>query len=418
MPVRSNKYNLRPFKEAPLSKTNIKPVELEHLDLSLYKEGPENLNVRKELASKIEKSLSTYGFISVTNHGFDLSKIEFLKSVAQSLLELPVEEQKDYLAGAWKSDLEDRTKSSGGENGSGFKPKQYWSMRNGVEDSITHYNLNNLNHSSLFDTKANNYPEIIKEYLEEIAEYYRFLHGDTLRKICNLTDLALEIPEGFLYENYFSVIDGDYQNSGGGTGRFMMYEAMDPEDQIKTENTWLRGHSDSGGFTFITSQPILSLQIRNYFTGEWNYVGHTPNGLIVNIGDAMEFITGGYFKSSIHRVVAPPDDQKEYKRLVLIYFSKPKNTSIIDPEPLNSPKLKRLGYNKPEIWDKINFQAWNNEKGRLFGKKTVNDTDGDEPKLVLMYGRLHERWHQVESNFSVDEAIKNFDVMKLEELYT
>ena len=38
----------------------------------------------------------------------------------------------------------------------------------------------------------------------------------------------------------------------------------------------------------------------------WPY----SDGLIVNIGDAMEFITGGYFKSSIHRVVGPPDDQK------------------------------------------------------------------------------------------------------------
>ncbi len=49
-------------------------------------------------------------------------------------------------------------------------------------------------------------------------------------------------------------------------------------------------------------QPILSLQIRDYFTGEWKRFRHRPGGLIVNIGDTMEFITGGN-KSSIHRVV-------------------------------------------------------------------------------------------------------------------
>ena len=141
-----------------------------------------------------------------------------------------------------------------------------------------------------------------------------------LRKLANLSDLVLELPEGFLYENYFKVIERDIPASGGGAGRFMLYEGMDPDDSEKVENTWLRGHSDSGGFTFITSQPILSLQIRDYYTGEWSYVGHTPNGLIVNIGDAMEFITGGFFKSSIHRVVGPPEDQKGISKISVDLF--------------------------------------------------------------------------------------------------
>ncbi|KAG5419098.1 hypothetical protein I9W82_002865 [Candida metapsilosis] len=414
MPSKASSYKLRPFVEAPLSSSGEKPIELESIDLSLYKDGPEHVQSRKELAAKIEKSLSTYGFISVINHGFDAEKLEHLKSVAQALLEVPLEEQKKYLAGALKSDFEDRTKSVGAERGSGYKPKGYWSMRNGVEDSITHYNFNRMNHSSFLDTEVNNYPEVAKDHLNEIAEYYRFLHTDTLRKICNLTDLVLELPEGFIYGNYYSVKDGDYDGSGGGGGRFMLYDAMPPEDQKKVDNTWLRGHSDSGGFTFITSQPILSLQIRDYFTGQWSYVGHTPNGLIVNVGDAMEFITGGYLKSSVHRVVSPPDDQKNYRRLVLIYFSKPKETAILDPEPLNSPKLKRLGYNKPDEWDKIDYAAWNRIKASLFGRKAVNDTNTEEPKLVLLHGRLHERWHQAEADFSLEEAKKRFEVITLE----
>ena len=145
----------------------------------------------------------------------------------------------------------------------------------------------------------------------------------------------------------------------------MLYHNMKAEDEAKVGKNWLRGHSDSGGFTFITSQPILSLQVRDYFTGEWRYVGHTPNAFIVNIADAMEFITGGYFKSSIHRVVSPPEDQKNYRRLVLIYFSSPKNISIVDPEALDSPKLARLGFLKPDEWAKITFKDWYSIKGCL-----------------------------------------------------
>lgn len=406
-------HNFRKFKEAPLSKEPIEAVQLEAIDLSLYKEGPENFQTRKLLANKLEKSLSTYGFITVTNHGIDTEQLEYLKSLGQAVCELPDEEQAKYLAGALRSDLEDRSKSIGAEHGAGYKPRGYWSMRNGVNDSIVHYNFRKMLHPDFFDTEANNYPVIVKAHLDEIAEYFNFLHNSVLRKLTILTDIVLEIPEGTLWEHYFKAVPKDYENSGQGVGRFMLYHNMKPEDEKKVGKNWLRGHSDSGGFTFITSQPILSLQIRDYFSGEWKYVGHVPNSLIVNIGDAMEFITGGYFKSSVHRVVSPPDDQKAFRRLVLIYFSGPNNHAVLDPEPLKSPKLQRLGFVKPLEWDKIEFSEWNIQKASLFGRKNINDSKSEEPNLVLIHGRLHERWHQVEANFNIVEARKRFNVIEI-----
>ncbi|ODV66112.1 Clavaminate synthase-like protein [Hyphopichia burtonii NRRL Y-1933] len=406
------KYNVRPFKEATPSKSGIKPIELDSIDLSLFKEGPENFETRKQLADKLERSISTYGFFSLINHGIDTERFDHLRSIAQSILELPEETKRNHLAGALTSDSEDRSKSLGGERGAGFKPRGYWSMKNGVRDSIEHYNFRDMLQSKFFD-EDKNYPEVVKEYLPEISEYFKKLHLDILRKVTILCDIVLEIPEGYLWENYYKVIPEDYVNSGHGFGRFMMYHEMNPEDEAKVDKQVLRGHSDGTGFTFITSQPILSLQIRDYYTGEFKYVGHKKNSLIVNAGDATEFITGGYFKSSIHRVVAPPDDQRQFKRLVIIYFCDPKYPAVLDPEPLNSPKLKRLGFVKPKEWEKIDFAKWDDEKGRLFGKKEVNDSQGDEPNLVLLYGRLHERWHQAEANFSLEEAKKKYKIIEI-----
>ncbi|CAH2355471.1 hypothetical protein CLIB1423_27S00298 [[Candida] railenensis] len=409
------KYNVRHFKEAPLSKSaqDVDLIDLDTIDLSLFKDGPENLSARKELAAKVEKSLSTYGFIALENHGISIEEFDHLRSIAQSTCELPEEIQKKHLAGAMKSDLEDRSKSLGGERGAGFKPRKYWSMKNGVEDSIVLYNFREMQQPKFFDTDHNNYPELVLHHLPEIATYFRKLHNEVLRKLTILCDIVLELPKGFLWENYFKVVEDDYVNSGHGFGRFMFYDELNKEDEKKVDKNWLRGHSDSTGFTFITSQPILSLQIRDYFTGKWKYVGHKPGGLIVNIGDSMEFITGGYFKSSIHRVVSPPEDQRGYRRLVLIYFCNPKYPAVLDPEPLNSPKLQRLGIGKPGEWDKITFKEWDEEKGRLFGKKAVNDSPGDEPNLVLLYGRLHERWHQAESKFNLEEARKRFNIIEI-----
>lgn len=86
-------------------------------------------------------------------------------------------------------------------------------------------------------------------------------------------------------------------------------------DEERTAGTWLRGHSDASFLTFITSQPMTSLQVRDYKDGQWKYVGYRPNSLVVNVADTLEFLTGSFFKSTIHRVISPPKDQRGYRRL-------------------------------------------------------------------------------------------------------
>jgi isopenicillin N synthase-like dioxygenase len=42
---------------------------------------------------------------------------------------------------------------------------------------------------------------------------------------------------------------------------------------------------------------------------------------VINTGDAMEFLSGGFYKPTIHRIVRPPVDQRPYDRLGVIYFA-------------------------------------------------------------------------------------------------
>ena len=65
------------------------------------------------------------------------------------------------------------------------------------------------------------------------------------------------------------------------------------------------------------------------------------NGIICNVGDTLAFWSAGYLKSTIHRVVRPPDDQAHFHRLGLFYFVRPGNDVDIKPAP--SPLLRRLG---------------------------------------------------------------------------
>ena len=79
---------------------------------------------------------------------------------------------------------------------------------------------------------------------------------------------------------------------------------------------------DLGSWTLLFRQPVAALQIKNHQTGEWKWVKPQDATLTVNACDALSFLTGGYVKSTIHRVAAPPKDQEHVDRLGLLYFSR------------------------------------------------------------------------------------------------
>lgn len=146
-----------------------------------------------------------------------MRQIQRLEAVSQAILDLPLDEQLKYLAGGVRSEddgLEDE-KKLGGERGCGFKPRQYWSMQNGVRDAITHFNFRNLTHTDI--ARSYEYPELVSQHLDEYIDYLQHLHYDVLPKLCDLFDLILEVPSGTIWK-LFQVDAGE-----GGFLRAMLH---------------------------------------------------------------------------------------------------------------------------------------------------------------------------------------------------
>lgn len=72
------KYNFRPFVDAPSSKEKVDLLDLTIIDLGKFEDGPE---ARKGLADSLEKALTEYGFFRVVNHGFSPEFLDQLKSI-------------------------------------------------------------------------------------------------------------------------------------------------------------------------------------------------------------------------------------------------------------------------------------------------------------------------------------------------
>ena len=121
----------------------------------------------------------------------------------------------------------------------------------------------------------------------------------------------------------------------------MKYHARDAATNAKLDNIWVKGHTDFGSLTLLFRQPVAALQVRGA-EGSWKWVKPYDGSITVNVADALQFLTNGFLKSSIHRVVAPPPDQAGIDRLGVLYFVRPENNLPL--KPVDSPVLKRLGY--------------------------------------------------------------------------
>jgi isopenicillin N synthase-like dioxygenase len=120
----------------------------------------------------------------------------------------------------------------------------------------------------------------------------------------------------------------------------MQYHPRPLADDLKIEKTWSRAHTDFGSLTLLWSQDVAGLQIKTK-SGQWLYVPPVDNGIVCNVGDTLDFWSAGYLKSTVHRVIRPPEDQANQFRQGLFYFVRPGNHVDIKPAP--SPLLQRLG---------------------------------------------------------------------------
>jgi len=158
-----------------------------------------------------------------------------------------------------------------------------------------------------------------------------------VRKLLTLFAIILELPEDHFLQCH------RYDERSDCHLRYMKYHARTAEQNAQLDNIWVRGHTDFGSLTLLFRQPVAALQVQTP-EGGWKWVKPYPESITVNLADSLEFLTNGFLKSSIHRVVAPPPDQSDVDRLGVLYFVRPEDRTEL--RPVESEVLKRLGYDK------------------------------------------------------------------------
>lgn len=98
----------------------------------------------------------------------------------------------------------------------------------------------------------------------------------------------------------------------------------------------------------------------------------------------MEFLTGGYYKATIHRVVQPPPDQRGYTRVGAFYFAMSDDAVKLIPHA-ESPVLQREGFvRRCADEDAPTMEQWRRGRTSAYGKSELKKghDDGIEEEYI------------------------------------
>ncbi|KAK6126913.1 hypothetical protein DH2020_039343 [Rehmannia glutinosa] len=104
--------------------------------------------------------------------------------------------------------------------------------------------------------------------------------------------------------------------------RFNLYPPCPRPDAVLAA----KPHGDASAMTYLLQDKQVE-GLQTLKDGQWYRVPIIPNAMVVNVGDQVEIMSNGIFKSPIHRVVTNPNKE----RITIAIFCTPDATSEVGP---------------------------------------------------------------------------------------
>ncbi|KAK3002648.1 hypothetical protein RJ639_019113 [Escallonia herrerae] len=175
-----------------------------------------------------------------------------------------------------------------------------------------------------------------RKVMKEFAARLEILAEELLDLLCE--NLGLE--KGYLKKAF-------YGSKGPNFGtKVSNYPPCPNPELIKG----LRAHTDAGGIILLFQDDKVSgLQLLK--DGEWVDVPPMRHSIVINLGDQLEVITNGKYKSVLHRVIVQTDGN----RMSIASFYNPGNDAVIYPAPA---LVEKEAEEKNEVYPKFVFDDY------------------------------------------------------------
>lgn len=125
-------------------------------------------------------------------------------------------------------------------------------------------------------------------------------------------------------------------------------------------------HTDYGLLTILAHDGTPGLQVRR--SGRWFDVPAVPDTFVVNLGDMLDRMTGGRYRSTPHRVRHGLERSSSGDRLSFPFFFDPAWDAEILPVPLGDENPADDAANR---WDGVNIHEWSGTYGDYLTAKVA-----------------------------------------------
>lgn len=315
---------------------SIPVINIEHL----FKPGGDSTGI----AANIHLACRDHGFFYITGHGVNRELQDELEALSWKFFNQP-EEKKGQIAMelggiAWRGYFPVLSELTSGMPDR--KEGLYFGEELTSDDPRVKSNVP-LHGANLFPDIAG-FETAIHEYIRSMANLGRIL--------MRLVALSLELPESYFADQLMS-------------DPFLLFRIFHYPAQsgIKSdEDLWGVGeHTDYGVLTILKQDSVGGLQV--YTRDNWVDAPFIEDSFICNIGDMLDRMTGGYYRSTPHRVLSSP----KKGRLSFPFFY----DLNFDAVPV-SIDLAHLGQQRPVAygrWDQTDIQAYSGTYGEYLIQK-------------------------------------------------
>ncbi|AAW44206.1 conserved hypothetical protein [Cryptococcus deneoformans JEC21] len=165
-------------------------------------------------------------------------------------------------------------------------------------------------------------PEALESSRKALDDFIEQINGLADRILRGLS-VALKLKPEFLTNQHRGELN---------RLRMLHYPPVEVEQNgINSDSNEIRAgaHTDYGSITILFQHIVSGLQVHR--NGSWIDVAPRKGCVVINIGDALEFWSGGLFKSTLHRVVMPRSQAEMASRYSIAYFVHADNASILEP---------------------------------------------------------------------------------------
>lgn len=281
---------VRPLHERPANSKAIEGVEVPNISLSQPTEV---------VVEQLSLACREWGFFLLTDHGVSPDLIGRLQEVGCEFFKLPTEEKEKYANDPTTGTME------------GYGTKMTKNLDQKVEWIDYYFHVmcppSRVNYK-LWPENPPAYREVTEEYTKEMLR--------VMDRLLELLSKDLGLEEKSLKASL-----------GGDRIELEMKINFYPPCPQPELALGVEPHTDMSALTILAQNDVAGLQL--WKDGNWVAVDFTPGALLVHIGDQIEVVSNGKYKSVLHRSLV----NKEQKRMSWAVFCAPPGDAMIGPLP-------------------------------------------------------------------------------------